>query len=139
MKALCALLAGMSWEDCDGEVELKLSSRGWMVWTWGIAPFQVEESEEQGTRERELYLQGLQMKEEVQFLPLELRSLWKEDRIMPMCRGTVRKASGQARPASRVPRKPDFHRERLEMTGHQGSGPNLPRLLLGETLLIPGF
>ena len=30
------------------------------------------------------------MKEEVQFLPLELRSLWKEDRIMSMCRGTVR-------------------------------------------------
>ena len=61
------------------------------------------------------------MKEEVQFLPLELRSLWKEDRIMSMCRGTVRKACGQARPASRDPRKPDLHRERLEMTGHQGS------------------
>ena len=66
------------------------------------------------------------MKEEVQFLPLELRSLWKEDRIMSMCRGTVRKASGKARPASRDPRKPDFHRERLEMTGHQRSGPSLP-------------
>ena len=73
------------------------------------------------------------MKEEVQFLPLELRSLWKEDRIMSMCRGTVRKASGQVRPASRDPRKPDFHRERLEMTGHQGSGLRPPRLLLGET------
>ena len=44
VKVLCALLAGMSWEDCEGEAEFKLSSRGWEVWTWQIAPLQVEES-----------------------------------------------------------------------------------------------
>lgn len=45
------------------------------------------------------------MKEEVQFLPLKLRTLWKEDRIMPTCRGAVRKANGQARPAGRDPKE----------------------------------
>lgn len=57
------------------------------------------------------------MKQEVQFLPLELRTLRKEERIMPMCRDAVRKADGQARPASRVPRKPAIHRKMLEIAG----------------------
>lgn len=58
------------------------------------------------------------MKEEVQFLPLELITLWKEDRIMPMCRDADRKADGQVRPASRVPGKPTIHRKILEIAGH---------------------
>ena len=36
------------WPEClgktEGEAEFKLSSRGWEVWTWQIAPLQVEES-----------------------------------------------------------------------------------------------
>lgn len=45
------------------------------------------------------------MKEEAQFLSLKLRTLWKEDRIMPTCRGAVRKANSQARPAGRDPKE----------------------------------
>lgn len=107
----------MSWEDCDWEMKLKLSSRGWKVWTWGIAPLQVEESEEQGTREEDVIPVGTSDERGSTVPAPGARSLWKEDRIMSMCRGTVRKASGQARPASRDPRKPDLHRKRLEMTG----------------------
>lgn len=62
------------------------------------------------------------MKEEVQFLLLELITLWKEDRIMPMSRDPVRKADGQVRPASRVHGKPTIYRKMLEIAGHWGKG-----------------
>lgn len=66
------------------------------------------------------------MKEEVQFQPLELRTLWKEDRIMPMCRDAIRKADGQARPARRLSRKPTIHRKMLEIAGHGERGSSSP-------------
>lgn len=76
------------------------------------------------------------MKEEVQFLPLELITLWKEDGIMPMNRDGARKAGGSVRPASRVPGNPTIHRKILEIAGHWGEGFKLSQTPPEESSLL---
>lgn len=80
------------------------------------------------------------MKEEVQFLCLELRSLWKEDRIMSIMsfllheEGQWSSQTSQQGPQEARLSQGKAGNDRLPK---EWSKP--PRLLLGETLFIPGF